>query len=77
MSNLKVVQASFKAPSLPNDFAAMLRKIADDVDAGRVTAAAMAFIHDGTYMIVMPSSIEETLTLATLLHKRSVDAFTS
>lgn len=67
----------FKAASrLPDDFADVLRSIADQVEAGEVTEFVAAFVVDGEYEFLFPSSLSASLVLGSLLQKRCCDRFT-
>ena len=60
---------------IPADFAAQLRQMADDVEAGKVDSAVIAAVIDGNYTFVYPSSLADSLTLSTLLHAECIERF--
>lgn len=51
-------------PTIPADFSAKLRALADQVDAGEVTSAVIAMTARGEYAFLLPSSHVDSLVLA-------------
>lgn len=47
--------------------------MADDVEAGRVTAMVVAYVYDGHYEFLWPSSKLDSMTLTTLAHQAAID----
>ncbi len=72
MSNIKEVKFGKRAPI---DLSGILRNLADDVDAGRITELVAAYLIDGEYEFAHAASLGDSLVLSTLLHKRVVDRF--
>lgn len=72
---MKIIEGGFgkSDADLAPGFAAILRELADTVDAGEISSMAVICVRDGQYELYMPSSINETILLATLLHRRAVD----
>ncbi len=60
---------------MPDDFAAILRDLADKVDAGSVTSFVGMWVCDGVYEFTFPSSLNDSLVLATLLQQRAAAKF--
>mgnify|MGYP003442502533 CR=1 FL=1 len=60
-------------PPLPYDTAARLRELADDVEAGKVTAMAVGYVYEGCYEFLWPSSIIESMTITTLMQAAAID----
>ena len=58
---------------LPPDLPGRLRRMADDVEAGRVTALIAGYVCDGSYEFLWPSSLTESLTIATLAQACALD----
>jgi hypothetical protein len=74
---MKIIEGNFrnKDNDLAPGFSHILRELADAVDAGEVNAAAVIVTRKNQFELHMPSSLHETLVLATLLHRRAVDGF--
>lgn len=70
MSNVRKLEA---LPALPPDLPARLREMADDVEAGRVTAMIVGYVFDGVYEFLWPSSLNDCLTIATLAQASALD----
>ena len=62
-------------PALPPDLPGRLRKLADDVEAGIVTAMAVGYVCEGSYEFLWPSSLAESLTITTLMQASALDNF--
>ena len=62
-----------RAPAMPLDTPSILRKLADDVEAGSVDSMVVAYVQDGSYCFLWPSSLIESMTLTTLAHASAVD----
>ena len=60
---------------LPADLPGRLRQMADDVEAGSVTAMVVGYVCDDKYEFMWPSSLIESLTIATLLQASALDRF--
>jgi hypothetical protein len=60
-------------PALPPDLPGRLRQLADDVEAGRVTAMVVAYVCDDCYEFLWPSSLTESLTITTLAQASALD----
>jgi len=60
-------------PPLPADTAGRLRQLADDVEAGRVTALAVGYVFEGGYEFLWPSSLLDSMTLSTLMQASAID----
>jgi hypothetical protein len=73
--SLKIVEGNFnkRELDLAHDFPGILRQLADDADAGRITSAALVWTQDNQFCLSTPSSVEATLVLSALLHRRAVD----
>lgn len=71
---IKVVTVKF-GPKAPDDLPNILRDMADSVERGEITAFVGATVCNGNFELHFSASVIEALTLATLLHKRSVDKF--
>ena len=74
MRRPKVVAASF-GQKAPDNLAADLRKIADAVDRGEITAMVAAFVEKGEYSFHYAASISSGLELATLLQHRCLERY--
>jgi len=72
MSNIKRLEV---LPPLPPDLSARLREMADDVEAGRVTAMIVGYVFDGSYEFLWPSSLADSLTISTLAQASALDRF--
>jgi len=74
---MKIVHAEFGKPSidLAPDFSAVLRELADAVDAGEIGGACVIVVRNGEYELHFPSSLSESLIMSTLLHRRATDKF--
>lgn len=66
-------------PALPPDLPGVLRQLADDVEAGKVTEMIVGYVQGdtGTYKFLWPSSTLDSLTLTTLAHAEAVDRMRS
>lgn len=73
MSGAPVIAILRPPPALPADLPARLREMADDVEAGRVTAMVVAYVYDGHYEFLWPSSKLDSMTLTTLAHQAAID----
>ena len=63
-----------KQPSpMPADVPDRLRQLAADVESGRVTALVIGLVCDDNYEFVWPSSLNESLLIATLLQASALD----
>ena len=71
-NNIKLLD---KPRHLPGDVPARLRQLADDVEQGRVTAMAVGYVIDGGYEFMWPSSLVDSLTLASLMQASAVAKF--
>jgi hypothetical protein len=60
-------------PPLPPDLPARLREMADDVEAGRITAMIVGYVCDDCYEFLWPSSMTDSLTIATLAQASALD----
>jgi len=60
-------------PPLPTDLPARLRGMADDVESGRVTAMVVGYVSDGCYEFLWPSSMNDSLIIATLAQASAID----
>lgn len=60
---------------MPSDLPAVLRELADQVEAGRVTGFVAGSIIDGEYRVNCAGSLTDNLVLATLLQRRATDEF--
>lgn len=63
------------APALPADLPATLRRLADDVEAGKVTAMVVGYVCDDTYQFLWPSSLTDSMTITTLMQACALDRF--
>lgn len=63
------------ARKLPADTAAALRLLADQIDSGLVTSIVIAAVAGDTYEFHMPSSLHDSLVLASLLQTRCLEGF--
>jgi len=70
MSNVVTLKT---LPQLPPDLPARLREMADDVESGRVTAMIVGYVCDGCYGFLWPSSMTDSLTIATLAQASALD----
>ena len=70
MSNVTTLKP---LPQLPPDLPDRLRELADDVEAGRVTSMVVAYVLDGGYAFMWPSSLVDSLTLATLAQASALE----
>lgn len=52
-----------------------LRAMADAVDRGEILDVVAAWSDQGEYQLMSSASLVNSLTLATLLHRRTVDRF--
>lgn len=71
-SNIKLVEFG---PRACGNLASDLRAMADAVDAGEIIDLVAAWEQGGQYQIIRSASLINSLTMATLLHRKSVDAF--
>ena len=63
----------FKKPApMPGDFPSILRDLAGSVEKGQVTEFVCAAVIDGNYEFLFPSSLADSLLLATLLQHRCI-----
>ena len=69
---MKVIEGSF-GKQAPADLAQRLRELADEVDAGDVSSAIVAFVRGEEYRFLWGASLIESMTLATLMQQTSVD----
>jgi hypothetical protein len=60
-------------PHLPADLPDRLRRLVDDVEAGRVTSMVVAYVYDGAYEFLWPSSLVDSMTLTTLAQASAID----
>lgn len=60
-------------PALPPDLPVQLRQMAEDVESGRVTAMIVGYVRDDRYAFLWPSSLTESLTIATLAQASALD----
>jgi len=60
---------------LPPDLPEKLRELADRVEAGKVTAMTATFLEDGYYNYLWPSSLTESLIMATLAQAQALDRY--
>lgn len=70
--NVKLVAFGPKACA---NLASDLRTMADAVDRGEIVDLVAAWEQGGQYQIIRSASLINSLTMATLLHRKSVDAF--
>jgi len=63
--------------ALPADLPQELRNLASRVECGDVTEMVVAYCSgsDGDYEYMFPSSLQESLLLATLLQARCIDRY--
>lgn len=73
MSNILTLAAS-KVNPMPADFAAELRALADRIDAGEIKAFVGMAVAEN-YESLFPSSLQDSLELASLLQARCVARF--
>jgi len=71
MSNITVLKQS---NPMPDDFPSMLRALADRVERGEITSFVGAWSSEN-YEFLFPSSLSDSLVLATLLQRVAVDKF--
>lgn len=71
---MTIIEAKF-GKRAPDDLANILRSMADDVDAGRITSAVFAFTKIGHYELNFSASLEDSLVLSTLLHDSAIQKF--
>lgn len=65
-----------KPPSpLPPDLPAQLRALADRVETGLVTEMVIGWVERGDYSFLWPSSLNDSLILATLLQATAIDKY--
>jgi hypothetical protein len=62
---------SLKKP--PSDLSAVLRQMADDVDAGIVTDMVAVSVHDGNYEFTYAASLINCLVMASMLQANCID----
>lgn len=60
-------------PALPSDTPAALRRLAEDIEAGTVTELVVAYVQDGDYCFLWPSTLIDSITLTTLAQSAAVD----
>ena len=70
MSNITTLKP---LPPLPADLPDTLRELAADVESGRVTSMVVAYVIDGGYAHLWPSSLVDSLTLTTLAQAAALD----
>lgn len=58
---------------LPPDLPARLRRMADDVEAGLVTAMVVAYVYEGRYEFLWPSSRADSVLLTALAHASALE----
>lgn len=58
---------------VPEDVGGILRRLADRADAGELDSLVWAYQADGAYSVGLPSSLVDSLVLATMLHVTCVD----
>lgn len=71
----KIVSLLPAMRALPDETPKLLREMADQIEAGEITALAMAYVQNGEYMLTRHSSLESTLVLATLLKDFTIRQF--
>lgn len=75
-ADLHVLKPAQKSGPLPDDLPALLRKMADDVEAGRLTGFYAGYTNEvGEYGFVIPSSINDTLILAALMYDMALSKY--
>ena len=57
----------------PSDLAERLRELADQVDAGRLTDAIVAYVSDGNYDFIYGASLHQCIVLSSLLNQNCID----
>lgn len=83
---MDVIKGNFGAKA-PSDLASILRQMADDVDAARITAVVIAAVEyrgpaiehgyddDSSYVLHFAASLETSLVLSTLLCDSALQKF--
>jgi hypothetical protein len=59
--------------AMPDDTANVLRRLADRIERGEVSALIVGMVADGCYEWMFPSSRVDSLTLSALLHATCID----
>jgi hypothetical protein len=72
-AKLTLLNAPQKA--LPADLPQALRNLASRVECGEVTEMVIAYVAGDEYEYMFPSSLTESLLLATLLQARCIDRY--
>ena len=72
MSNLVVLDSR---PKAPKDLAAELRKAADAVDRGEITALVAAYKEGTEFVFIYGASIRDCLEFATILQHRCIERY--
>jgi hypothetical protein len=62
-------------PAMPPDLPEILRRLADDVESGAITSMIVAYVQDGNYEFLWPSSLIESMTLTTIAQQTAIDRF--
>lgn len=55
------------------DLSAILREMADQVDAGTVTDMVIASVHDGNYEFTYAASFADCVVMSSLLHTNCIE----
>jgi hypothetical protein len=74
-SAVNIVQLKKPPGPMPDDFPAVLRALADQVEAGQCTAFVSIAVVNGEYEMLFPSSLTDSLLLAALLQHRAASKF--
>ena len=72
MSNVKLLPTK---NSIPPDTPVLLRALADRCERGEITSLVIALTADDSYEFIFPSSLNDSLVLADLLHAKCVNKF--
>jgi hypothetical protein len=69
---MKVIEGGFGRQPCAN-LAADLREMADAVERGELVDLVACYTQNGEYQTLYAASLESSVFLATLLHRRSID----
>ncbi len=69
---MQVIEGGFGKKAC-EDLAKNLRALAEAVDRGEVVNLVMVFVEDGEYQTHLSASIQDSIVMASLLHRVAVD----
>lgn len=69
---LQIVELKAKKSDIPSDFSGILRKLADRIDAGEITAFVGVAVSE-EYEFLWPMSLCDSVMLSSLLNHRALE----